>query len=80
MIEQVTKKIHLDMDAVEEFFEEYDHSGSIGWLQEILNGNIKIELMRKAVISHSVGKKEKCQKFVDDMFVTKWWEADNDTK
>ena len=37
MIEQVTKKIHLDMDAVEEFFE-------------------------------------------DDMFVTKWWESDNDNK
>jgi len=74
MTEQATKKIQLDMNSVEEFFDEYDHSGHIGWLQEILNGNIKIEIMRKAVISHSVGNKEKCQKFVDDMFVTKWWE------
>ena len=76
MTEQVTKKIQLDMDSVEEFFEEYDHSGCIGWLQEILNGNIKIEIMRKAVISHSFGNKEECQKFVDDMFVTKWWEEE----
>jgi len=74
MNEQVTKKIHLDMEAVEEFFEEYDHSGSIGWLQEILNGNIDLEVMRKAVLCHSVGDKEECQIFVDDMFVTKWWE------
>jgi len=63
----------LDMTAVENFFNEYDHAGLIGWLQEIVNGNIKIEVMRDAIECHSLGKQDQCQQFVDEMFVNKWW-------
>jgi hypothetical protein len=74
MAKQITKKLELDIDQVDEFFEEYDHWGSIGWLTEIVNGNIDLDLMRQAVWCHSVGNNEKCQKLVDKMFITKWWE------
>ena len=78
MAQQVTKKIHFDMNTIEEFFEEYDYWGSIGWLTEIANGNLDLELMRKAIWCHSVGNKEECQQLVDDMFVTKWWEKSSE--
>ena len=66
----------LDIDAVENFFEEYDHHGSIGWLQEILNGNINLDLMRQAIWCHLIGNKTKCQRLVDDMFIVRWWEKE----
>ena len=64
----------LDMDQLENFFDDYDHAGSIGWLQEILNGNIDLEIMRKAIWSHSVGNTKATEKYAVDMFIVKWWE------
>ena len=43
MNKPITNRFMLDMDQVENFFDDYDHAGSIGWLQEILNGNIDLE-------------------------------------
>jgi hypothetical protein len=74
MSEPINKKQMLDMDQVENFFDEYDHHGSIGWLQEILNGNIDLEIMRKAIWSHSAGNTEETEKLAKDMFIVKWWE------
>jgi len=74
MAKQITKKIMLDMDQVENFFEEYDYWGSIGWLTEIVNGNIDLELLRKAIWCHSVNNKAESRQLVDDMFIVKWWE------
>jgi hypothetical protein len=74
MTKQPTKIFNIDSDDVTNFLEDYDYWGGDGWVTEILNQNIDLELMRKAVISHSVGNKEECQKYIDDMFITKWWE------
>jgi len=74
MSKPLNKKLMLDMDQVENFFDEYDHHGSIGWLTEITNGNIDLKLLRKAIMFHSINDKEECQKLVDDMFIVKWWE------
>ena len=74
MNKPINKKLMLDMDQVENFFDEYDHHGSIGWLTEITNGNIDLKLLRKAIMFHSINDKEECQKLVDDMFIVKWWE------
>ena len=74
MEKQITKKLMLDMDQVDAFFEEYDYWGSIGWLTEIVNGNIDLDLMRQAIWCHSVDNKAECQQLVDDMFIVKWWE------
>jgi hypothetical protein len=76
MAKQPTKKFHIDLDDVTNFLEEYDYWGGDGWVAEILNENIDLELMRMAVISHSVGNKAECQQYVDDMFINKWWEKD----
>ena len=76
MAKQITKTLQLDIDQVENFFEEYDHEGSIGWLTEIINGNIDLDLMKQAIWCHSVDNKAECQQLVDDMFITKWWEND----
>jgi len=76
MSNQATKKLQLDMDMVEEFFNEYDYWGSVGWLTEIANGNIDLELLRKAIWCHSVDNKAECQSLVDDMFITKWWDKE----
>ena len=73
-----TKKIHIDFECVTNFLEEYDYWGGDGWVTEILNGNIDLELMRKAVISHSVGNRAEGQQSVDDMFIKKWWENNNE--
>ena len=77
MTKQPTKIFNIDSDDVTNFLEEYDYWGGDGWVTQILNGNIDLELMRKAVICHSVGNKAECQQYVDDMFGTKWWESDN---
>ena len=74
MTKQPTKIFNIDSDDVTNFLEDYDYWGGDGWVTEILNQNIDLELMRKAVISHSFGNKEECQKYIDDMFITKWWE------
>ena len=74
MNKPITKKLMLDMDQVENFFDDYDHAGSIGWLQEILNGNIDLEIMRKAIWAHSVGNTKETEKHAIDMFIVKWWE------
>jgi len=74
MNKQLNKKQMVDMDQVEQFFDEYDSWGSIGWLTEIVNGNIDLKLLRKAILFHSINDKEECQKLVDDMFIVKWWE------
>jgi|TARA_R110002012_G_scaffold155053_1_gene315904 hypothetical protein len=76
MAKQPTKIFNIDSDDVTNFLEDYDYWGGDGWVTEILNQNIDLELMRKAVISHAVGNKEGCQKYVDDMFIKKWWEKD----
>ena len=76
MSNQATKKLQLDMDMVEEFFNEYDYWGNVGWLTEIANGNIDLELLRKAIWCHSVDNKAECQSLVDDMFITKWWDKE----
>jgi hypothetical protein len=59
----------ITFEAVENFFEEYDHAGSIGWLQEIINGDYDLGLLRKAINEHAVGNKDKCQEYVDQMFI-----------
>tara|TARA_R100000773_G_scaffold42856_2_gene40541 strand:- start:722 stop:949 length:228 start_codon:yes stop_codon:yes gene_type:complete len=74
MNKPINKKQMVDMDQVEQFFDEYDSWGSIGWLTEIVNGNIDLKLLRKAILFHSINDKEECQKLVDDMFIVKWWE------
>ena len=74
MNKPITKKLMLDMDQVEQFFDEYDYWGSIGWLTEIVNGNIDLELLRKAIWCHSVGNTEETEKLAKDMFIVKWWE------
>ena len=74
MNKPLNKKQMVDMDQVEQFFDEYDYWGSIGWLTEITNGNIDLKLLRKAILFHSINDKEECQKLVDDMFIVKWWE------
>ena len=76
MSNQATKELQLDMDMVEEFFNEYDYWGNVGWLTEIANGNIDLELLRKAIWCHSVDNKAECQSLVDDMFITKWWDKE----
>lgn len=78
MAKQPTKIFNIDSDDVTNFLEDYDYWGGDGWVTEILNQNIDLELMRKAVISHAVGNKEGCQKYVDDMFIKKWWENNNE--
>ena len=75
MNKQATKKIYIDSEDVTNFLEEYDYWGGDGWVTEILNENINLDLMRKAVISYSVGNKAQCQQYVDDMFITKWGEV-----
>ena len=74
MAKDITKILTLDMDQLENFFDDYDHAGSIGWLQEIINGNIDLEIMRKAIWSHSVGNTKATEKYAVDMFIVKWWE------
>ena len=74
MNKPINKELMLDMDQVDAFFEEYDYWGSIGWLTEIVNGNIDLDLMRQAIFCHSVDNKAECQQLVDDMFIVKWWE------
>ena len=59
---------NVNIDDVENFFEEYDHAGSIGWLQEIINGEYDLGLLRKAINEHAKGNKDKCQKYVDQIF------------
>ena len=58
MAKQPTKIFNIDSDDVTNFLEDYDYWGGDGWVTEILNQNIDLELMRKAVISHAVGNKE----------------------
>lgn len=70
MSEQQT---HLDMADVEDFLNDYDYWGGDGWIAEILNGNIDLELMRKAILHHAEGKFESCQVLVDEMHIHKWW-------
>ena len=65
---------NVNIDDVDNFFDEYDYWGSIGWLIEIVNGNIDLKLLRKAIWCHSVNNKAECQQLVDDMFIVKWWE------
>ena len=72
----MTKSKHLDMVDVEAFLNHYDYWGSDGWVQEILNDNIDLELMREAVIKLSQGKEAECQSLVDDMFIEKWWDKE----
>jgi hypothetical protein len=74
MDKPITKKLELDFDQVELFLNKYDYWGGDGWVLELLNGNIDLDLMRQAVWCHSVGNNEKCQKLVDKMFIAKWWE------
>ena len=71
MNKPINKKLMLDMDQVENFFDEYDYYGSIGWLQEILNGNIDLEIMRKAIWSHSVGNTEETEKLAKHILIVK---------
>ena len=68
------QKTHLDMADVEDFLNDYDYWGGDGWIAEILNGNIDLELMQKAIRSHAKGHTAECQMYVDDMFKEKWWD------
>ena len=74
------KKSKLDVavcyESVCEFFEHYDYHSSDGWLTEILNGNIDLNIMRKAILKHAEGEYEVCQMLVDEMHIHKWWEED----
>lgn len=71
------KTKHLDMVAVEEFLDRYDYWGADGWVSEILNDNINLNLMREAVVKLAEGKEAECQSLVDDMFIKKWWEKND---
>ena len=68
------QKTHLDMADVEDFLNDYDYWGGDGWIAEILNGNIDLQLMQKAIRSHAKGDTAECQMYVDDMFKEKWWD------
>ena len=59
----------ITFEAVDKFFEEYDYHGSTGWLTEIIYGNIDLGQLRKAINEHAQGNKEKCQEYVDQMFI-----------
>jgi len=59
----------ITFEAVDNFFEEYDYHGSTGWLTEIIYGNIDLGPLRKAINEHAEGNKEKCQEYVDQMFI-----------
>jgi len=60
-------------ESVSEFFDNYDYHSPEGWLTEILNNNIDLNIMRKAVLHHAEGKFESCQVLVDEMHIHKWW-------
>ena len=47
---------NVNIDDVDNFFDEYDYHGGVGWLTEIINGNIDVGLLKKAVIEHEKGK------------------------
>lgn len=59
----------ITFEAVDNFFEEYDYHGSTGWLTEIIYGNIDLSQLRKAINEHAEGNKDKCQEYVDQMFI-----------
>jgi len=59
----------ITFEAVDNFFEEYDYHGSTGWLTEIIYGNIDLGPLRKAINEHAEGNKDKCQEYVDQMFI-----------
>ena len=59
----------ITFEAVDNFFEEYDYHGSTGWLTEIIYGNIDLGLLRKAINEHAEGNKDKCQEYVNQMFI-----------
>ena len=59
----------ITFEAVDNFFEEYDYHGSTGWLTEIIYGNIDLGQLRKAINEHAEGNKDKCQEYVDQMFI-----------
>ena len=59
----------ITFEAVDNFFEEYDYHGSTGWLTEIIYGNFDLGLLRKAINEHAEGNKDKCQEYVDQMFI-----------
>ena len=58
---------NVNIDDVDNFFDEYDYQGGVGWLTEIINGNIDVGLLKKAVIEHEKGNLDACQKYVDQM-------------
>ena len=41
----------IELKLLKTIFEEYDHAGSIGWLQEIINGEYDLGLLRKALMN-----------------------------
>ena len=55
------------LEPVKSIFDEYDYHGGVGWLTEIINGNIDVGLLKKAVIEHEKGNLDACQKYVDQM-------------
>ena len=43
----------LDWDKIENFFDEFDYWGSVGWLTAILNGEVDLDVLRECGTKHS---------------------------
>tara|TARA_A100001388_G_scaffold106934_2_gene78404 strand:- start:1577 stop:1804 length:228 start_codon:yes stop_codon:yes gene_type:complete len=61
-------------ESVCEFFDNYDYHSPEGWLTEILNGNIHLTIMRKAILHHAEGNFKSCQVLVDEMHKHNWYQ------
>ena len=61
-------------ESVCEFFDNYDYHSPEGWLTEILNGNIHLNIMRKAILHHAEGNFKSCQVLVDEMHKHNWYQ------
>ena len=61
-------------ESVCEFFDNYDYHSPEGWLTEILNGNIHLTIMRKAILHHAEGNFKSCQVLVDEMHKHNWFQ------
>ena len=54
--------------------DNYDYHSPEGWLTEILNGNIDLNIMRKAILHHAEANFKSCQVLVDEMHKHNWYQ------
>ena len=58
----------VDYMSVENFTNEYDYDSLQAWIADMLNGRFDLELMKKAVLEHSVGNFKEVEVMVLKMF------------